>query len=201
MIKIEKYADVEPDFFKARAFGDSNEVVTSVLGTFEQSRSTSIRAFKVNGTTVRHQLYPSDEKERCFHIFYNEKKHMAERSKLEQDIDLMAKQLKSWEGMQVRPNGKYAKYFDLVYYHEGKEDETFTAAREQTDVTDQEIRLCGYFVIITSEDMTAEELMQSEINAYNTKQAEKEAKAKAKAEKAQKDKERREKEKEKVSAS
>ena len=135
------------------------EVVTSVLGTFEQSRSTSIRAFKVNGTTVRHQLYPSDEKERCFHIFYDEKKHMAERSKLEQDIDLMAKQLKSWEGMQVRPNGKYAKYFDLIYYHEGKEDETFTAARERMDVIDQEIRLCGYFVIITSEDMTAEEAL------------------------------------------
>ncbi len=48
---------------------------------------------------------------------------MAERSKLEQDVDLMAKQLKSWEGMQVRPNGKYAKYFDLIYYHEGKEDD------------------------------------------------------------------------------
>ena len=42
---------------------------------------------------------------------------MAERSKLEQDIDLMAKQLKSWEGMQVGPNGSYAKYFDLIYYH------------------------------------------------------------------------------------
>ena len=26
MIKIEKYADVEPDFFKGRAFGESNEV-------------------------------------------------------------------------------------------------------------------------------------------------------------------------------
>ena len=92
------------------------EVVTSVLGTFEQSCSTSIRTFKVNGTTVRHQLYPSDEKERNFHIFYDEKKHMAERSKQEQDIDLIAKQLKFWEGMQVHPNGKYAKYFDLIYY-------------------------------------------------------------------------------------
>ena len=31
MIKIEKYADVEPDFFKGRAFGESNEVVTECL--------------------------------------------------------------------------------------------------------------------------------------------------------------------------
>ena len=31
MINIQKYADVEPVFFKGRAFGESNEVVTSVL--------------------------------------------------------------------------------------------------------------------------------------------------------------------------
>ena len=135
------------------------DLVLEVHGTFEQSRSTSIRAFKVNGTTVRRQLYPSDEHERYFHIFYDERKHTAERSKLEQDIDLMAKQLKSWQGLQVRPTGKYAKYFDLIYFHEGKEDEAFSCARERTDVIDQEIKLCGYFVIISSDKMTAEEAL------------------------------------------
>ncbi len=54
----------------------------------------------------------------------------------------------------------------------------------------------GAIVAELREDMTAEELMQSEINAYNLKQAEKEEKAKAKAEKIAKDKARREKEKE-----
>lgn len=135
------------------------ELVLQVYGTFEQSRSTSIRSFKVNGTTVKHQLYPSDEKERYFHIFYDERKHTAERAKLEQDIDIMAKQLKSWQGMQVRPTGKYAKYFDLIFYHEGKDDEAFACARELTNVIDQEIKLCGYFVIITSDKMTAEEAL------------------------------------------
>ena len=135
------------------------EVVMSVQGTFEQSRSTSIRAFEVNGITVQHQLYPSDEHERYFHVYYDEGKHLAERKKFEQDIDTMAKNLRSWQGMQVRPTGKYAKYFELIYYHEGKEDETFSCARERIDVIDQEIRLCGYFVIITSEKMTAEEAL------------------------------------------
>ena len=54
----------------------------------------------------------------------------------------------------------------------------------------------GVIVAEEREDMTAQELMQKEIDEYNAKQAEKEAKAKAKAEKAQKDKERRAKEKE-----
>ena len=57
------------------------------------------------------------------------------------------------------------------------------------------IRL-GAIVAELREDMTAEELMQSEIDAYNAKQEEKAEKAKAKAEKAAKDKAKREAKKE-----
>ena len=59
-------------------------------------------------------------------------------------------------------------------------------------------RYCRIGVIVAEEreDMTAEELMQSEINAYQVKQDAKAEKAKAKAEKIAKDKERRAKEKE-----
>ena len=54
----------------------------------------------------------------------------------------------------------------------------------------------GAIVAELREDMTAEELMQSEIDAYNQKQADKVEKAKAKEKKIAKDKARREKEKE-----
>ena len=59
-------------------------------------------------------------------------------------------------------------------------------------------RYCRIGVIVAEEreDMTAEELMQKEIDEYNAKQAKKEEAAKARAEKAKKDKERRAKEKE-----
>lgn len=55
-------------------------------------------------------------------------------------------------------------------------------------------RYCRLGVIVAEEreDMTARELMQSEIDAYNAKQTEKAEKAKAKAEKAAKDKAARE---------
>jgi len=59
-------------------------------------------------------------------------------------------------------------------------------------------RYCRVGVIVAEEreDMTAEELMQSEINAYKAKQDVKAEKAKAKAEKIAKDKARRAKAKE-----
>ncbi len=54
----------------------------------------------------------------------------------------------------------------------------------------------GAIVAEERDDMTAEELMQSEIDAYNQKQADKAEKAKKKEIKIAKDKARREKEKE-----
>ena len=58
----------------------------------------------------------------------------------------------------------------------------------------------GAIVAEVREDMTAEELMASECEAYNAKQAEKAEKEKAKAEKIAKDKARREAEKAKKEA-
>lgn len=55
----------------------------------------------------------------------------------------------------------------------------------------------GAIVAELREDMTAEELMQSEIDAYTIKQADKAEKAKKKADKIAKDKAKREAEKEK----
>lgn len=135
------------------------EIVLKVNGTFEQDRSKSIPKFHMNGTTVERQLYPSDEKKRYFHVFYSSRKATAEREKLEDKLDRMTKQLKSWEGLQVRPTGEYEKYFDLIYYHEGKEDQSFQCAAEKTDVINEELKLCGYFVIITSEKMDAKEAL------------------------------------------
>ena len=55
-------------------------------------------------------------------------------------------------------------------------------------------RYCRVGVVVAEEreDMTARELMQSEIDAYNAKQTEKAEKAKAKAEKTARDKAERE---------
>lgn len=59
----------------------------------------------------------------------------------------------------------------------------------------------GAIVAEERDDMTAEELMQSEIDAYTAKQNDKAEKAKKKADKIAKDKAKREAEKEEVSES
>ena len=45
MIKIQKYAEVEPDFFKGRNFGDSNEVVNTVLNEVMNKGDAALRVY------------------------------------------------------------------------------------------------------------------------------------------------------------
>lgn len=136
-------------------------LVLEVKGTFEEDRRYSIRDYKVSGITVKKQLYPSDEKERYFHIFYNDRKRSSEHEAIEAKIDRMAECIHKHEGTKYEIKGSgFAKYFDLIYYNKGKKDEKFMYGRELCDVINEEIRLCGYFVIITSEKMTAAQALE-----------------------------------------
>ena len=136
-----------------------SDIVLQVRGKFEDDRKNSIRAFKVSGTTVKRKLFVTDEKERYFHIYYDDGRKARERDAFEEKIDRMGRKLKECMGESIHPRGEYAKYFDLVFWHEGLEDEKFMTGIEKNDVINKEIKLCGYFVIVTSAKMTAAEAL------------------------------------------
>lgn len=55
---------------------------------------------------------------------------------------------------------KFSHYFDIVYSEKKDgEEPVLVAARKLTDVIDREIDLCGYFIIITSEKMSAKDAL------------------------------------------
>ncbi len=132
-----------------------SDMILENKGSFENARSSSIREYGKNGMTIRRRLFPSDKKERYMHIYYSSYKYAREKDAVEARIDRMAESLKKLEGKQAVVGKGFDKYFDLIYYHEGKEDQKFMYGRERCEVIDREIALCGYFVIITSKKMTA----------------------------------------------
>ena len=137
------------------------DLVLEVKGSFEEKREYSIREHKVSGITRTGKLFPSDEKKRYFHIYYSDGKKAGERERFEAKIDQMAAVLQKCERKKLPQNLKasYKKYFIFNYMNEGKKDEKFMYAEEDDEVINQDIQLCGYFVLVTSEKMTAAEAL------------------------------------------
>lgn len=65
----------------------------------------------MSGITVKKQLYASDEKERYFHIFYNDRKKSSEHETIEAKIDRMAECLHKYEGTKYKSRDASEKLF------------------------------------------------------------------------------------------
>lgn len=132
-----------------------SSLVLKHQGTFETKREAAIRAYKVYGTTTTAKLYEDDTEERYFHIFYNPSKQAAEREQLEQRIEKLRQFMDKHIGKEEKFGKTYQEYFHLHYDRKGH----FLGAEERSDVIERELKLCGYFCIITSEKMTASQAL------------------------------------------
>jgi len=136
--------------------GFVNEMVLEHKGTFENKRTHSIRSYSVYGMTVKKKLYVTDEKDRYFHIYHNPFKEASERDDVEEKIEKIEKLLRKNVGKEYEPSDIAETYFDLIFGKDG----VLVAYREKAEVIEREINLCGYFVIVTSENMTAKEAIE-----------------------------------------
>ena len=135
------------------------EIVKEVSGTFEKTWSDRIREYSVNGMTVERKLFPSDEKNRYFHIYYSDYKAASEKDDLAQMLDQMEDWMKDHQGEDVELSKTYSYYYDLVYWRGKKGEQKFMYGIPREAVIEESLGLCGYFVIITSEKMTASEAL------------------------------------------
>lgn len=137
-----------------------SDIVLEVKDTFENRRSCMIKNYGVNGTTVKRKLFPSDERKRYLHIYYNVGKCAGERTSFEKKLDKMERYMMKMKGQPVIIEKSFEKYYHLEYFHQGQDDECFVCGLPKEEVIEQELKLCGYFCIITSEEMSAKEALE-----------------------------------------
>ena len=132
-----------------------SELILENRGTFENKRSCDMNAYGVYGKTVQRALFEGDEKKRYIHIYHSISKEADERETFENALRERTALLMSHQNETVEFGSSYEKYFYLHYDKNG----VFLYPEEKTTVTEREISLCGYFVIITSDRMTAKEAL------------------------------------------
>lgn len=141
-----------------------NSLILEHKGEFEDLMKYYIKKYDVNGMTVKAKLYKEDARERYFHLYYDAGKHAGEKTALMQEIGRLEKDLQRSIGKEEQFTDKYHHYFELYYKEEvtGKDDNNKEIRRNvlhgyiaKNEVIDQEVKTCGYFSLITSDEMTA----------------------------------------------
>ena len=135
------------------------EIVLKSKGTFEESWEHVILEYDVNGTTVESPLFQSDEINRYIHIYYSSSKAASEKIEFTHKLSEMENEMKKYLGTNKTFSDTYEDYYDLVYWHQGKEDQKFTAGVPKKEIIEEEMKLMGYFCIVTSEKMSAKEAL------------------------------------------
>ena len=130
-------------------------IIDEHRNTFETDRSCRIRAYRVYGKTIKGRLYEDDTCDRYFHLYFNASRQFAEREQLEQMLDKQHLALEKSIGKEVDLSKNCYDYFELIC----DKKNCLVSFKEKTDVIQQQLQRCGYFCIVTSEEMTASQAL------------------------------------------
>ena len=144
--------------------GFINNLVKENKGSFEEEWLNAITDYGVYGKTVKRKMYRTDKRDRYFHIYYSSVRAANEKRELEKKIAEMKEYLMKHTNEKCSFGGVYEHYFYLHYDESG---EVFVYPEERTQVISEELKLCGYFSIVTSDKMTAKEA----IDLYKSRDA------------------------------
>ena len=137
-------------------------------GSFETSRSHNIPAYETYGKTIEKKLFATDKKPRYIHLYHSSSLEARERSEVESKINKLTAFLQGHINKFKDFGTGMETYFELYYDEEAKQKERnkkenakkFIYFEEKMSIIELELKLCGYFVIVTSERMTAKEALE-----------------------------------------
>lgn len=93
-------------------------------------------------------------KKRYIHIYYSVAKAGGEHARLEEKIHEMQRFMEQHKDKEYEFGSAFHKYFHMHY---NKENGHFVYGEPKLPVIQDELELCGYFVIISSEKMDAKD--------------------------------------------
>ena len=133
-------------------------LVDKLRGSFEYDSSCLISncGNMMYAKTVKSSLYTGD-KQRYFHLCFSPDKMVSEQHALLDSIEQTERQLTRLIGeKEVTLTRGYDKYFDCLFTGEGENKRLFAVTRKHSEIS-LELKRCGYFCLISSSSMSAEE--------------------------------------------
>ena len=128
-------------------------LIDEVRGTFETDRQFNIRHHHLNAITLQRPLFSAEKKLRYIHLYFSHQKMADDRAEIEDKLEEMMAEYQKYVGKEVNFSEEHERYFDFHFDKQGR----FQFASEKVEVIQKELEWCGYFAIVTSEKMSAED--------------------------------------------
>ncbi len=128
-------------------------LIDEFKGRFEDAPSHVLTNSRLSGITTERQLFPGDEKKRFFHLYFNPYKHAQQWEELNRQVCRMNQEIAKAVGTKLVLAPEYEEFFELLYDKNG----TLLHAVVRDQAIGAMMRRLGYFCIVTSEKMTAQE--------------------------------------------
>ncbi len=132
-----------------------HELVTAVRDTFETITKNYVRKYNVYGTTVKGHLCEKDKKDRYFHIYFDSIDAAFEQKRIHEKIDAALRSCEKKIGKTIKLDKDVTKYINITLDDNGK----LQSYSLNEEVIQDEIEHAGYFVLISSEELTALEAL------------------------------------------
>lgn len=132
-----------------------SQLIDEHRGTFEDDDEFNVSGTTINAKTIERELYPGDGKKRYFHLCFNHMKKATEREDLYLSIERLENELMNFEGHECVIEGPGSQYF-TCHYHETNGKKIFLYAERNRKAITEAVQTYGYFCLISSEKMTAE---------------------------------------------
>lgn len=164
-----RYFDKNAYEFLLMARGNAlfiKEAIDTVRVSLRMNSKYYIAEHEVLGTTVKQKLFDDDKKRRYVHVFYDDVKGAEQRKSIMRRFALYDKELEKLTDRKLTRRfnvRKFEKYYRMRFY----EDYLISFRRKEKEI-EKELDYCGYFVIVTSEKMTAEEALTKYRNRDTT---------------------------------
>lgn len=134
------------------------EAIQEVMMKLKLNVAYFIESHNVYGTTVKKKLYAKDERERSYHIYYDEVRAAQQRIDLMNYYRRVCADLDKKVDAKITKRedvGKYTKAFKLHY-----DDNGYLRSYEQKiDYIQKESEGLGYFVLVSSKEISAKEAL------------------------------------------
>ena len=133
-----------------------SDLIDKKRNSFELDFRYRVEGTDVFATTVERELYDGDTKTRYFHLCYSPEKARAELDKLMELVDKTERDLAAHEGQVYKASAECERYFSLTTkQHDGQEVLSFAIRND--DAITKDARRCGYFCLISSNKISAQE--------------------------------------------